>query len=315
MLKQFVFPMLCGAVFAFPAAAHAAAPCSMPPALQQRVCDDPDLRALDTMLIAKERAVQAVTARPATWAARAAEFRRWTATETDVDGKLIGKEALTERFRSRLEALDSELATARGVRPATAATAIGDTCLAGWLHMGCTVPASGILRGAGGVRILWQLQSGASEIDGVGMGVMLWDASAHGAPKPIGWTFEGADMQPPRYNPELRLLWVPGRMRGTGDGNADLLYQKQGNRWVEIETESWREALDKRLPAGLGAWHGVDYDFGGLGADTDLWKPDDANCCATGGRAHLGFKIEGSSLRLDTIEVQAGGPDKEWKTY
>ena len=290
-------------------------PCSMPPALEQRVCADPGLRKLYGELAAKERAVQAATARPATWAAMAARFRAILAAETDSDGKPIGREELESRLHDQIGYLDLELAAAGGIQsPRDEAQALGEACLARWYDHGCKVPASGILRDDG-VRILWQLQSGASEANGGGMGVMLWDASAPGAPRLIGWTFDGVWMHPPRYDPQNHLLWVPGTRGGTGEGNADLLYQKQGDRWVEIELASWRDDLDRLLPKGLGAWHGVEYDFAGMGADTDLWKDSDANCCATGGRATIGFKIEGSSARLDTLQVQTGGPAGEWKDY
>lgn len=293
-----------------------AEPCSMPPALEQRICADPALRKLDGELAAKERAVAAATARPATWAAAEAQFRTLIATEKDFDGKPLDREALEQRLRDQIGYLGIELATAAGIRaPKSEAEALGDACLAGWYDHGCTVPASGIVRGEDGLRILWQLQSGASEANGGGMGVMLWDASGPGAPKPIGWTFEAVWMHAPRYDPQNHLLWVPGTRGGTGEGNADLLYQRQGDRWVEIELVSWRDDLDKRLPEGLGAWHGVEYDFAGMGADTDLWKDSDANCCATGGRATIGFRIEGSSLKLDTLQVQAGGPAEAWKEY
>lgn len=295
--------------------AAAPEPCSMPPALEQRVCADPELRKLDGELAAKERAVQAASARPATWAATAAQFRAIIAGEKGFDGKPLDGQALEARMRDQIRTLDIELETASGIHaPRDEAAALGDACLADWLHLGCKVPASGILRGEDGLRILWQLQSGASESDGGGMGVMLWDASAPGAPRPIGWTFDGVWMQAPRYDPQNHLLWVAGTRGGTGEGNADLLYQKQGDRWVEIELVSWRDDLDKRLPKGLGAWHGVAYDFGGMGADTELWKDSDANCCATGGRATIGFRIEGSALKLDTLQVQID-PAGRWKDY
>jgi hypothetical protein len=309
--------IVCAAVALIaPVAAHAAEPCAMPPELQQRVCDDPDLRKLADEMAAKERAVLAVTARPATWAARAALFRRWTAEEKDYDGKPLGKEELVARFGYRIEALDQELGSARSIRPAaSAAVALGDKCLSGWLHLGCRVVASGTLREADGTRILYQMISGASEDSGGGMGVMLWDASRPGAPKPIGWSFEGYFMHAPRYNAENKLLWVSGTMTGTAGANADVLYQKQGERWVEIDIESWRDDLDKRLPKGLGTTHGVDYDLVSLSADTELWAPEDANCCATGGWAVLGFRIEGHTLKLDTIQAQIGSRKAEWTNY
>lgn len=299
--------LLAAMLAAAPAAARA---CSLP----ARICGD---AALDARLAAKEREVAAATARPATWAARAARFRRWLATATDSDGQPLAAAALTGHIEDQIAQLDVELARARAIAPGAGRAAIlGDKCLGTWLRMGCVVPASGVVRD-GGATILWQFQSGASEENGVGMGAMLWDASGPGAPKLIGWTFEGYFMEMPRFNAETGLLWVAGRMSGTGEGNADMLFQKRGREWVEVEMESWRDDLTKRLPDQLGVWKGVEFDFLGtaMGADAQLWKPEDANCCPTGGRANLGFVIDGERLRLDTISAQLGGPAERWRDF
>ncbi|MES2443114.1 MAG: hypothetical protein V4574_09815 [Pseudomonadota bacterium] len=316
MSNRSILALLCGAAFLLPAAgARAAEPCSMPAPLEQRVCADPELRKLDGELVAKERAVQAATARPATWAARAARFRGWIAAERDGDGNPIGKSELVARFESRIQELDNEVARAAAIRPArTQAAVLGARCLAGWFAMNCTVPASGIVRD-GGLTILYQIQSGSSEQDGIGAGVVLWDASKPGAPRLIGWTFEGVEMKMPQLNAERGLLWVPGTMIGTGGHNADILFQKRDDRWVEIDMGSWDDALAARLPKGVAVNHGVDYYLMGesMGAETDLWQDADANCCPTAGRANLGFAIRGDALTLDTVSAQLGGPKEAWK--
>jgi hypothetical protein len=295
---------------------HAAA-CSMPAVLADRVCTDPELAKLDAELVAREKAVQAATARPATWAARGAQFRAWLAADRGFDDKPFGREEIASHIRSQIDDLDKELGRAKGIKPARdAAAVLGEKCLAGWLYMNCKVPAAGIARD-GALSILWQVQSGASDADGGGAGVMLWDASGTGAPRPIGWTFEGVEMRQPTLHAESGLLWVAGLMGGTGEANADILYQKRGDRWVEIEMTSWRAELDKRLPKGIGVWKGVKYNFlaAAMGADAELWKDSDANCCPTAGRANLGFVIEGDRLKLDTISAQLGGPAEAWKDY
>jgi hypothetical protein len=291
--------------------------CSMPAALAERVCAVPELRKLDAELVARERAALAVTARPATWTARAAQFRAWIAQEKDFEDRPIGAEALRSHLESQIQQLDNEIARARNLPTGAGREAIlGDKCFGGWLSMACTVPQAGVVRD-GAVTILWRIETGASEVDGIGAGILLWDASGPGAPRLIGWTYEGVDMKSPQLNAERGLLLAPGRRMGTGEGNADMLFQKRGDRWVEIGMESWRDALGKRLPDGVDSWKGVDYYFLGdaIGADTELWKPSDANCCATAGRANLGFRIEGEQLQLDTISAQLGGPDKEWKDF
>jgi len=293
-----------------------AGPCSMPAALQQRVCEDVDLARLEAIMVAREKQVLAVTARPATWAGRAASFRAGLATETDFDGKPLGKTELVSRFEGRIRDLDNEIATAATLRPGTFVAIMGNTCLSRWLSMGCTVPNAGVVRD-GGTTILYQIMSGSSEANGIGAGVMLWDASGPGAPKLIGWTFEGVEMKTPRFNAERGLLWVPGTMAGTGGHNADILYQKRGGRWVEIDMGSWQDALAARLPGGVGVWQGVAYYLMGdaMGAETDLWADADANCCPTAGRANLGFVIEGDQLKLDTVSAQPGGPKEAWKDF
>lgn len=292
-----------------------AAHCSMPPELTVRVCQVPALATLDATLAAKERAVQAVTSRPATWAGRARAFRAWLASATDSDGRPFDAAAISGHIADQIHTLDKELARAeRMTATANQAAILGEKCLSKWLSMNCTVPVAGILRDTDGTHILWQTQSGASEGDGGGMGVMLWDA-ASGAPLPIGWMFEGGWMETPRYEPERQLLWVSGRMVGTGNGNADILFQRQAGKWVEIDLESWQAALAMRLPKGFGAWHGVDYDLTSLSAETELWKDSDANCCATGGRANLDFEIVGATLTLKGVSAQIGGPAAGWQEY
>ena len=310
--------LIAAALLALPGQAQAqSGDCSMPAALAERVCAVPELRKLDAELITRERAVQAATARPATWTARAEQFRAWLAREKDFEDKPIGTDALRSHLESRIEQLDNEIARARNLPTGMDRAAIlGDKCFGGWLSMACAVPQAGVVRD-GPVTILWRIETGASEIDGVGSGILLWDASGPGKPRLVGWTYEGVDMKPPQFNAERGLLLAPGRMTGTGEGNADILFQKRGDRWVEIDMGGWRDALGKRLPDGVDSWKGVDYYFLGdaIGADTELWKPSDANCCATAGRANLGFRIEGDRLVLDTISAQLGGPDKEWKDF
>ena len=296
--------MLCAGLAAFVLAAG--------PAFAQT----PDPAKIEAELADKERAVQAATARPATWAARAGQFRAWLAGATDEEGKPLGAAARAGHLTDLIHTLDKELERARGITAtASQAKIIGDKCLAKWLSMGCNVPMAGMLRDRDGTRILWQLQSGASEEDGTGMGVMLWDASSPNPPQLIGWTFEGAHMEVPRYQSERGLLWVPGSMVGTGSHNADILFQRQEGKWVEIDLGSWQADLARRLPKRLGVWHGVDYDLISLAAETELWRDEDANCCATGGRANIDFEIVGSTLKLKGISAQTGGPASEWKDY
>ena len=74
----------------------------------------------------------------------------------------------------------------------------------------------------------------------------------------------------------------------------------------ELDTTAWLETLQKRAPKGLGAWKGVYIDYKTLTAATPLWKPTDGNCCPTGGRADLTFRITADAVVLDTAKITLG---------
>jgi hypothetical protein len=308
--------LLAAAVVAVPAHARTG-DCSMPEALKERVCADPDLRKLDAVLVAREREVLTVTARPNTWAGRARNFRNWIATAKDFEDKPADKAALRSHIEQQIEDLDREIVRGKAVpRAVTRAQILGDACLNKVFKFSCSSPSAGIIR-EGDTVLLWRIESGASQEDGMNAGIMVWDASGAGAPRLIAWNYEAATPGSPGLQSEYGLLMVDGRLSGTGEGNADMLFQKRGDRWVDIDMESWRPALTRRLPDGIDSWHGVEYGFLGpaIGAEADLWKPEDANCCPTGGEANLGFRIEGDTLVLDTVSAQLGGPGTGWKDF
>lgn len=258
---------------------------------------------LQRQLDARLATLTSASPQPATWRARIAEFRNWIANAKAADGSPLPASERDDAWRDQIASLDRAIAQTRLIAPAPARDAIlGEACLARVLDSGCGVTASGTLHGENGMKILWQIQSGASRSEGIGAGVMLWDASKPGAPQPIGWSFEGVTYRPPILTDD-GLLWVEGRRMGTGNGNADLVYQWRDGRWVEIETVSWRAELEAKLPAGLGAWKGIDYRPEYLGGFTYLWRTNDGNCCPTGGTADLRFEISGDRLKL--VEVRA----------
>lgn len=298
-------------------APSALAQCSMPAVLKARACEAPEVAALERQLVVKEAEVQAASAQPATWRWSGVTFRAWLAREKDYEGKPVDSAFIAQQIKDRIKGIDYEIAASKSFLPVPdAATAIGDKCLSSWLAIECTVPASGIIR-AGGTRIVWQVVNGATEEDGSAAGILLWDASATGAPKLVGWTFEGVQYEMPQLSEEGGLLWAAGIRSGTGEGNADILLQKRGEKWAEIDMTSWRESFRPRMPGKLDIWKGVKFYFSGpaMGAEAELWKPDDANCCPTGGRANLEFAIEDDRLVLKGISAQIGGSNGAWKDF
>ncbi len=192
------------------------------------------------------------------------------------------------------------------------------TCIATQLE-NCIVLTSGRLNndvGEDGAPLFaWQTQSGYTDVDGISGGFVLLEyLDDHWALFDSG--FDAYRFEPPRLAAEQTLLHIPGYTGGTGAYNTDRLYvwgdtdaavYKQD--WTRIDTESWRDNIASKLPKDTEIWKGVDFNFsdffyGELSAQTPLWRPDDGNCCPSGGWAVIHFEIEDKRLvatRLDLL--------------
>ena len=80
-----------------------------------------------------------------------------------------------------------------------------------------------------------------------------------------------------------------------------------GDGWADVDIESWRDTLPARLPAGLGVWKGVRYNFTALRSSSPLWRTDDANCCPTGGRADFAFAVRDGVLTVTDVQARPAG--------
>ena len=280
-------------------------PCTAPPGPAQAViCGDPGLRAADADLRRLEREVAALSPRPATLAARAAAWQRM------IEAEPPRADTLEDHYASRLHEWRELLRQDRAIRRVTpleeaaARRALEQRCL-GQVLGRCRVVATGMVIGEDRApRLLWQIQQGVTEADGLRAGILLL-AEARGAWRPIAWAFEGGSYEAPVLHPQAGgvLLSVVGRRAGSDRANADLLFQQRPGGWREVEMESWREAAAARLPPGLEIRQAVAYEIGALAATARLSREADAICCASGGRATLGFRLEGPSLRLEAIEL------------
>lgn len=289
--------------FAVPASASQADLCQQ--TYGQRACKGTALAPLRAELAHKFAAVMALGNRTATWQARHDAVLSEIRAALNYDDKPMSDVELEQTFRSAIDEYDKALEQAQGVRTMIKTpSARSQTCMAKWLDQGCGVTASGILWRKDGQPVHWQMMDGASGEDGIGAGIVLWAESGHGTAKLIGWSFDGVVYEPPRMT-QGGMIWVPGRVAGTGNGNADLLFKwdDASESWQDIELESWRNALPSKLPKGFGIWKGVDYDFEGLAASSKLWRDKDGNCCPSGGEALLEFAIDGRSLVLKDVRV------------
>ena len=105
------------------------------------------------------------------------------------------------------------------------------------------------------------------------------------------------------------LLHIPGWESGTGNFNREALYLWRGGLWIGVNTDSWLKTLQKRLPAGLGAWKGIYPDYKTLKAHTPLWRKGDGNACATGGTADIALAWAGDKIRLSGVTIHRSTSD------
>jgi len=187
---------------------------------------------------------------------------------------------------------------------------IGSTCLLASLD-DCKVLSAGFLNvndygdNSGAPHLAWQIQTGSSQDFGAIGGFVLlhyadgWNVADSG--------FDGY-FQLPRLNND-GLLHIPGYGQGTAVMNADRLYQldQDGQGLAAVDMDQWRDTIADKLPAGLGIWKGVNYDFAdpwsGYVARTALWNDDDANCCPSGGSAVIALTIEDHVLVAGDVVV------------
>jgi hypothetical protein len=109
------------------------------------------------------------------------------------------------------------------------------------------------------------------------------------------------------HNGARTLLHIPGYESGTGNFNRESLYVWSGSGWKAVDTTSWLEDLGKRLPKGLSANKGIYPDYATMTAATALWRKNDSNACAEGGRAAIHLVWRGDAIALkDFHKVKAG---------
>lgn len=272
------------------------------------VCADANLRILDRQLAELWSEVSAVTGRPTTLSRRHADWladrdagqRDWNSGER----RTRTAEELTELYEGYIAALTEERRLAEAIPDSSPVSALAGGCIGAALD-GCQAPAAGYVTGPSGQRLAWQIQEGSTDFAGVSAGLLLFAVEGDTL-VPIGWSYEAAMFEAPAMFQTDAGVFVAARgfQAGTGNQNADVLFRFDAGRWIEIEIESWKTALADQLPEGFGVWKGVDYRWPEMFALSQVWRDGDANCCPTGGEATMDLAIEGTSLRLASLDFE-----------
>jgi hypothetical protein len=100
------------------------------------------------------------------------------------------------------------------------------------------------------------------------------------------------------------MLYIPIQLDGTGAGNESEYYLREAGAWMDIDAESWLVDLSKRIPAGLEIWKGVWPNVHTMRAEAGLYRPSDANCCPTGGRARIQLSIRSRRFVIESVTIE-----------
>lgn len=254
------------------------------------------------------RRARAATPLPLSLAREQAE---WQADHAELAADLDPVADVAARIETLTIQADRDRRIGRTVFPEP--PVLGRDCVVTSLS-GCNSSMGGYLA-LGDSQLLWQVQAGFTEENGVSGGIVLiGDAGAArmGPMAPVAWSFDAARFGPPmllagsEYDGAAYIA-VPGVHAGSGSGNADILFHwdlPHSYRLTQIDTWSWRDDLAGRLPPGLEILQGLRFDWSELLAFTPLWQDGDGACCGTGGTAILSFQIEGDRLALVDVTVR-----------
>ena len=99
------------------------------------------------------------------------------------------------------------------------------------------------------------------------------------------------------------FLQIPHRSATMSD-NVDLdnLLRWQGSEWRLVDTQSWIEDLETRVPQGCSVIRGTLVNFELMKASNYLWKSSDSNCCPTCGRFYATLGVEEDRLVIKHLQ-------------
>lgn len=116
--------------------------------------------------------------------------------------------------------------------------------------------------------------------------------------------------QPPGLldTPYGKVLDIEDTLAGTGNYNESTYLLLKDRQWEQIDSSSWLNDLQARIPNGTEIHKGVWPDLVTMNAQAYLYKPEDANCCPTAGTANIELELIGTRLAIKSLTV---GPAPE----
>ena len=112
-------------------------------------------------------------------------------------------------------------------------------------------------------------------------------------------------------NDRLLMIHAPGRTGGTGAGNVDIVLTRHQMGWTTFDIDEYLEQASLMLPDSFELAGGANFNFREMHASVPVKRPDDGDCCATGGIAHIDFGLPRPNwMQVDLVTFEEMAPFK-----
>lgn len=139
----------------------------------------------------------------------------------------------------------------------------------------------------------------ADDPHGVGIALMSATGDRSGMRVIAGWSGSNATIEPPRVvrTVQGQIIVIPMSASVSSVPQNDIVLRLIGGAWAIVATDRWHVAI----PKGVEQWHGNAMDWPRLRAFGALWKPNDAECCPTGGSYVAQLRLDRRTLRVASV--------------
>ena len=277
-------------------------------------CDSPTLRAVEVEVA---RLVRAAEDAGPMWVGIRSEFEGWKGrhrreSSTSIDLHRAYQDLAGEMHR-RAGAITAFLATETTREDLAGRCATPPDLTFATFLLDCRVDeVAGVAPGLIVQRQAWVARGAVRDpaIDHVVSAVVL--ASQERSPeglswRPVAWAGGGGTVSIPVFSegPHGTFLTIPITSGGSGAYSSDVVLRRTGDgTWREMEAESWRAEVDRRIPRPLIAKGYSSLDLANLSVQMTLARPGDTNAEPTGGTADVRLAIRDGALVVDGITLR-----------
>jgi hypothetical protein len=103
------------------------------------------------------------------------------------------------------------------------------------------------------------------------------------------------------HRTEGMFLQIPHRAESSADSEPDMLLRWRDQAWHVIDTQSWLEDLQSRLPQDCSVIHTPVINFTDMTSATMVWKSSDDRCCPTCGKIYAELALQDDHLIIQGI--------------